>query len=97
MTPPAIFIRIDQPPVGSNFRFEAQVCIGDEDAGMSTGFKSPIFEKEDEHDSFVQLMQLVTQSLLQVREFKKKATEKDFYLLNAQGRPLDEKPVIITA
>jgi len=96
MTPP-IYIRIDQIPVGSNFRFESQLVIGDDETGQSAGFKSPTFETEDEHDSFVGMMQRITQAVLQVRDFKKKATVEDLHILNAQGQEAkaDDKPLII--
>ncbi len=96
MTPP-IYIRIDQIPVGSNFRFESQVAIGEDEKGQVAGFKSPIFEPEDEHDSFVGMMQRITQAVLQVRAFKKKATVDDLHILNAQGQEvkLDDAPRII--
>jgi len=96
MTPP-IYIRIDQLPVGSNFRFESQVAIGDDDKGQAAGFKSPVFEPENEHDSFVGMMQRITQAILQVRDFKKKATVDDIHLVTAQGQETnqDDKPLII--
>jgi hypothetical protein len=47
MTTPSIYIRIDQLPVGSNSRFEAQLVIGDDETGQVAGFKSPVFESED--------------------------------------------------
>lgn len=96
MTPP-IYIRIDQLPVGSNFRFESQLIIGDEETGQVAGFKSPVFEPENEHEPFVGMMQRITQSVLQVRDFKKKATVDDIHLVTAQGQEAkqDDKPLII--
>ncbi len=95
MTPPNIYIRIEQVPVGSQFKFDVQIAIGDDEKGEVTAFKSKTFEKDDEHDAFVAMMQHATTLLLQARDFKKKATVNDFHLLNAQGRPVDEKPVIV--
>jgi hypothetical protein len=40
-------------------------------------------------------MQKVTQAVLQYRDFRKKATEQDFHLLNQQGEPAQETPVIV--
>lgn len=96
MTPP-IYIRIDQIPVGSNFRFESQLIIGDDDKGQAAGFKSPVFEPENEHEPFVGMMQRITQAILQVRDFKKKATVDELHLVNAQGQEVqaDETPRII--
>lgn len=95
MPEPTIYLRIDQLPVGSQFKFEVQLCMGDDAKGESTTFRSKLFDKDDEHDTFVALMQHATVLLLQARDFKKKATEKDFHLLNEQGKPVEEKPVII--
>ena len=94
---PSIYIRIDQLPVGSNSRFEAQVAIGDDEKGQAAGFKSPAFELEDEHDPFVGMMQRITQAVLQVRDFKKKATADDIHIVTAQGQEAkqDDKPLII--
>ena len=96
MTPP-IYIRIDQLPVGSNFRFESQLIIGDDETGQVAGFKSPAFEPENEHEPFVGMMQRITQAVLQVRDFKKKATVDELHILNAQGQEaqVDETPRII--
>jgi hypothetical protein len=96
MTPP-IYIRIDQLPVGSSSRFEAQLIIGDDETGQAAGFKSPTFEPEDEHEPFVGMMQRITQAVLQVRDFKKKATVDELHILNAQGQEVkpDDKPLII--
>lgn len=96
MTPP-IYIRIDQIPVGSNFRFESQLIIGDDDKGQAAGFKSPSFEPENEHEPFVGMMQRITQAILQVRDFKKKATVDELHLVDAQGQEVqaDETPRII--
>lgn len=96
MTPP-IYIRIDQIPVGSSSRFEAQLIIGDDDKGQAAGFKSPAFEAEDEHEPFVGMMQRITQAILQVRDFKKKASVDELHILNAQGQEVkaDETSRII--
>ena len=92
---PSIYIRIDQPAVGSQFKFDAQVVVGNDSTGDVTGFRSPVFEVGDEHESFVTLMQKITQAVLQYRDFRKKATEQDFHLLNQQGEPAQETPVIV--
>lgn len=92
---PSIYIRIDQPAVGSQFKFDAQVVVGNDSTGDVAGFRSPVFEVGDEHESFVTLMQKVTQAVLQYRDFCKKATEQDFHLLNQQGEPAQETPVIV--
>ena len=94
---PSIYIRIDQPPVGSHSRFEAQLVIGDDETGQAAGFKSPVFEAENEHEPFVGMMQRITQAILQVRDFKKKATVDELHILNAQGQEAksDETPRII--
>jgi len=97
MTTPSIYIRIDQLPVGSNSRFEAQLVIGDDETGQVAGFKSPVFESEDEHEPFVGMMQRITQALLQVRDFKKRATVEDLHILNKQSQEVkpDDAPLII--
>lgn len=92
---PSIYIRIDQPPVGSQFKFDVQLCLGDDDKGEATTFRSKLFDKDDEHDTFVAMMQHATTLLLQARDFKKKATVENLHLLNAQGQPVDEKPLIV--
>jgi hypothetical protein len=96
MTPP-IYIRIDQIPVGSSSRFEAQLIIGDDDKGQAAGFRSPTFEPEDEHEPFVGMMQRITQAILQVRDFKKKASMDELHILNAQNQAIepDDVPRII--
>ena len=96
MTPP-IYIRIDQLPVGLSSRFEAQLIIGDDDKGQAAGFKSPAFEPEDEHEPFVGMMQRITQAILQVRDFKKKASMDELHILNAQNQAIepDDVPRII--
>lgn len=95
MEQPSIFIRIDQKAIGSQFKFDAQVCIGNETTGDVSGFISPVFTAGDEHECFVTLMQKITQAVLQFRDFRKQATEQDFHLLNVQGIPVDERPVIV--
>jgi hypothetical protein len=97
MTTPSIYIRIDQLPVGSNSRFEAQLVIGDDETGQVAGFKSPVFESEDEHEPFVGMMQRITQALLQVRDFKKRATVEDLHILNKQSQEVkpNDAPLII--
>lgn len=85
---PSIYIRIDQHPVGSQFKFDAQIVIGDDTKGEVAGVLSPKFDVGDEHEPFVTMMQKITTMLLQYRDFRKKATKKDFHLLNAQGEDI---------
>ena len=95
MEQPSIFIRIDQKAIGSQFKFDAQVCIGNETTGDVSGFISPVFTAGDEHECFVTLMQKITQAVLQFRDFRKQATEQDFLLLNAQGEEIADEPKVI--
>lgn len=95
MTPPAIFIRIDQISDKTRFRFDAQICVGEEEKGDMTKLTSPTFEEHDEHDTFCELMKKVTVVLLKYRGFEKLATEKDIHLLNQQSQEDKETKRIV--